>query len=224
MKIEVIDLCKRYEARGRVITALGGISLSFAPGSLVAIVGQSGSGKTTLLNHLCGMDRPDGGRILLDGRDITTLSQDELARERRSRIGVIYQFYNLIPELSVRDNVTLPAELRGETVDEARLREILATVGLSGREEDMPAALSGGQQQRAAIARALYQEPQLLLADEPTGNLDEENSRQILSLLCALSRERGMTVIMVTHSAAVAAAADRVITLREGQVVNDERR
>lgn len=223
MEIKINGLTKIYRTGERTVTALNGVTLSFSPGESVAIVGHSGSGKTTLLNHLCGLDQPDGGSILFDGKDVTRLSQDELARARRHTVGVIYQFFNLIPELSVRDNITLPVELDGKAVDETALREILTTVGLLGREQDFPSALSGGQQQRVAIARALFGHPALLLADEPTGNLDEENGMEILELLCRLNRERGITLITVTHSAAVAARMGRVITLREGSVVSDER-
>ena len=223
MRIELHALTKKYRVRGRETAALDGISLTIASGELVAVIGRSGSGKSTLLNHLCGLDRADSGQILLDGKDISKAGQDDMAKERRSRIGVIYQFYNLVPELNVRDNITLPVELAGGRIDEDALHAILQTVGLDGREEDFPSALSGGQQQRVAIARALYQQPTLILADEPTGNLDEESSREIMALLQQLHRERGMTMVIVTHSAAVAAQADRVITLHEGRVIRDER-
>ena len=223
MRIELHALTKKYRVRGRETAALDGISLTIASGELVAVIGRSGSGKSTLLNHLCGLDRADSGQILLDGKDISKAGQDDMAKERRSRIGVIYQFYNLVPELNVRDNITLPVELAGGRIDEDALHAILQTVGLDGREEDFPSALSGGQQQRVAIARALYQQPTLILADEPTGNLDEESSREIMALLQQLHRERGMTMVIVTHSAAVAAQVDRVITLHEGRVIRDER-
>lgn len=222
MGITITGLTKKYASLGSEITALGGIDLSFRDGELVAIVGESGSGKTTLLNQLCGMDTPDGGRITVDGIEITRLSANELCRLRRQKIGVIYQFYNLIPELNVRDNITLPAELDRREIDEQALAEILETVGLAGREQDFPSALSGGQQQRVAIARALFQEPSLILADEPTGNLDEKNGEDILSLLCKLNAEKRITVIIVTHSRAVADRAGRLITLRGGRVVSDE--
>lgn len=223
MRIDVRNLQKRYRSHGRETVALGGVSLSVADGEFVAICGESGSGKTTLLNLLCGMDRPDSGEVLLDGRDITRLSSDETAALRRREIGVIYQFYNLIPELNIRDNITLPTELDGREADGAALQEILAAVGLAGREQDFPSALSGGQQQRAAIARALYGGPRLILADEPTGNLDEKNAEEILSLLCRLNRERKVTLVAVTHSQAVAARADRRIIMENGQAVCDEK-
>ena len=222
MGIKIKDLTKKYDSFGTEITALGGVNLTFNDGELVAIIGESGSGKTTLLNQLCGMDVPDKGEIVIDGIDLTKLSSDELCKMRRSKIGVVYQFYNLIPELNIRDNITLPVELDGNKVDEDELSEILKTVGLFGRERDFPSALSGGQQQRVAIARALYQKPSLILADEPTGNLDEKNSEDILGLLCKLNEEKKITVIIVTHSKVVADRARRLISLKNGQVISDE--
>ena len=222
MGIRITNLTKKYDSFGTEITALGGVNLTFGDGELVAIIGESGSGKTTLLNQLCGMDVPDKGEIIIDGINLTKLSSDELCKMRRSKIGVIYQFYNLIPELNIRDNITLPVELDGGKVDEGELEEILKTVGLLGRERDFPSALSGGQQQRVAIARALFQKPSLILADEPTGNLDEKNSEDILELLCKLNEGRKITVIIVTHSKVVADRARRLISLKNGQVIRDE--
>ena len=222
MGIKIKDLTKKYDSFGTEITALGGVNLTFNDGELVAIIGESGSGKTTLLNQLCGMDVPDKGEIIIDGIDLTRLSSNELCKMRRSKIGVVYQFYNLIPELNIRDNITLPVELDGGNVDENELSEILKTVGLFGRERDFPSALSGGQQQRVAIARALFQKPSLILADEPTGNLDEKNSEDILGLLCKLNEEKKITVIIVTHSKVVADRAKRLISLKNGQVISDE--
>ena len=222
MGIKIKDLTKKYDSFGTEITALGGVNLTFNDGELVAIIGESGSGKTTLLNQLCGMDVPDKGEIIIDGIDLTRLSSNELCKMRRSKIGVVYQFYNLIPELNIRDNITLPVELDGGNVDENELSGILKTVGLFGRERDFPSALSGGQQQRVAIARALFQKPSLILADEPTGNLDEKNSEDILELLCKLNEENKITVIIVTHSKVVADRAGRLISLKNGQVVSDE--
>ena len=222
MGIKIKDLTKKYDSFGTEITALGGVNLTFNDGELVAIIGESGSGKTTLLNQLCGMDVPDNGEIIIDGINLTKLSSNDLCKMRRSKIGVVYQFYNLIPELNIRDNITLPVELGGGNVDENELSEILKTVGLFGRERDFPSALSGGQQQRVAIARALYQKPSLILADEPTGNLDEKNSEDILGLLCKLNEEKKITVIIVTHSKVVADRAKRLISLKNGQVISDE--
>ena len=222
MGIKIKDLTKKYDSFGTEITALGGVNLTFNDGELVAIIGESGSGKTTLLNQLCGMDVPDNGEIIIDGINLTKLSSNDLCKMRRSKIGVVYQFYNLIPELNIRDNITLPVELDGGNVDENELSEILKTVGLFGRERDFPSALSGGQQQRVAIARALFQKPSLILADEPTGNLDEKNSEDILGLLCKLNEEKKITVIIVTHSKVVADRANRLISLKNGQVISDE--
>ena len=222
MGIKITNLTKKYDSFGTEIVALGGVNLTFKDGELVAIIGESGSGKTTLLNQLCGMDVPDKGEIIIHGIDLTRLSSNELCKMRRSKIGVVYQFYNLIPELNIRDNITLPVELDGGKVDEDELSEILKTVGLFGRERDFPSALSGGQQQRVAIARALYQKPSLILADEPTGNLDEKNSEDILGLLCKLNEEKKITVIIVTHSKVVADRAKRLISLKNGQVISDE--
>ena len=222
MGIKVTNLTKKYDSFGTEITALGGVNLTFNDGELVAIIGESGSGKTTLLNQLCGMDVPDKGEIIIDGINLTKLSSNDLCKMRRSKIGVVYQFYNLIPELNIRDNIILPVELDGSNVDEDELSEILKTVGLFGRERDFPSALSGGQQQRVAIARALFQKPSLILADEPTGNLDEKNSEDILGLLCKLNEEKKITVIIVTHSKVVADRAKRLISLKNGQVISDE--
>ena len=171
----------------------------------------------------CGLDAPDRGSIHLDKEIVTKMSQKKLAQLRRRKVGIIYQFYNLVPELTVGENVTLPVELDGEAPDMERLSRILDTVRLSGRENSYPANLSGGQQQRVAIARALYGNPSLILADEPTGNLDAENSSEVLSLLAELNREHNVTLIVVTHSKEVAASAKRVVTLRDGRVVTDER-
>ena len=222
MGIKITNLTKKYDSFGTEIVALGGVNLTFNEGELVAIIGESGSGKTTLLNQLCGMDIPDKGEIIIDGIDLTRLSSNELCKMRRSKIGVVYQFYNLIPELNIRDNITLPVELDGGKVEEDELSEILQTVGLFGRERDFPSALSGGQRQRVAIARALFQKPSLILADEPTGNLDEKNSEDILGLLCKLNEEKKITVIIVTHSKVVADRAKRLISLKNGQVISDE--
>ena len=221
--IEIRNLCKRYDTADGVVVALDDVSLSVGDGEFVAVVGQSGSGKTTLLNMIGGLDVPDRGSIHLDKEIVTKMSQKKLAQLRRRKVGIIYQFYNLVPELTVGENVTLPVELDGEAPDMERLSRILDTVRLSGRENSYPANLSGGQQQRVAIARALYGNPSLILADEPTGNLDAENSSDVLSLLAELNREHNVTLIVVTHSKEVAASAKRVVTLRDGRVVTDER-
>lgn len=221
--LHIQNLNKTYSTASGEIVALDNLSLVIPGGDFVAIVGRSGSGKTTLLNMIAGLDHPDSGTILFDGTEITSLSPNQAALLRRKQIGVVYQFYNLIPELNVEENITLPTELNGEPVDRDRLARILAAVGLTGRESAYPNTLSGGQQQRVAIARALFGRPSLLLADEPTGNLDSENSREILRLLTEANRQQGVTVVVVTHSDEVAAAADRTVTLADGRLAGDRR-
>lgn len=221
--LHIQNLNKTYSTASGEIVALDNLSLVIPRGDFVAIVGRSGSGKTTLLNMIAGLDHPDSGTILFDGTEITSLSPNQAALLRRKQIGVVYQFYNLISELNVEENITLPTELNGEPVDRDRLARILAAVGLTGRESAYPNTLSGGQQQRVAIARALFGRPSLLLADEPTGNLDSENSREILRLLTEANRQQGVTVVVVTHSDEVAAAADRTVTLADGRLAGDRR-
>ena len=221
--LHIQNLNKTYSTASGEIVALDNLSLVIPGGDFVAIVGRSGSGKTTLLNMIAGLDHPDSGTIFFDGTEITSLSPNQAALLRRKQIGVVYQFYNLIPELNVEENITLPTELNGEPVDRDRLARILAAVGLTGRESAYPNTLSGGQQQRVAIARALFCRPSLLLADEPTGNLDSENSREILRLLTEANRQQGVTVVVVTHSDEVAAAADRTVTLADGRLAGDRR-
>lgn len=221
--LKICDLNKKYTTVDGDIIALDHVSLQIKDGEYVAIVGKSGSGKTTLLNMIGGLDIPDSGSIALDQTVITKLSSRQAALLRRRKIGVIYQFYNLIPELNVKENITLPTELDGGEIDAAWLTKILQTVGLNGRENAYPDTLSGGQQQRVAIARALFNKPLLLLADEPTGNLDAENSAEVLHLLDEMHRQLGLTILVVTHSDAVAGRADRVITISDGKVVDDRR-
>ena len=221
--LKICDLNKKYTTVDGDIIALDHVSLQIKDGEYVAIVGKSGSGKTTLLNMIGGLDIPDSGSIALDQTVITKLSSRQAALLRRRKIGVIYQFYNLIPELNVKENITLPTELDGGEIDAAWLTKILQTVGLDGRENAYPDTLSGGQQQRVAIARALFNKPLLLLADEPTGNLDAENSAEVLHLLDEMHTQLGLTILVVTHSDAVAGRADRVITISNGKVVDDRR-
>lgn len=222
--LEIRALSKRYQTADEEVVALDDLSLRVRRGEFVAIVGRSGSGKTTLLNMIGGLDIPDSGSILLDGVDVARLSAAKTAVLRRRKVGIIYQFYNLIPELTVRENIILPTELDAAAVDEDWLAEILRIVGLSDRAQAYPNTLSGGQQQRVAIARALFAKPAILLADEPTGNLDGENSREVLGLLQMMKEQYGITVLIVTHSDAVAAAADRVITVCGGRITDDRRR
>lgn len=221
--LKISGLKKKYSTLDGEITALDGVSFAAGDGEFIAIVGKSGSGKSTLLNMIGGLDIPDGGSILLDGTDIVKLSNKQTAKLRRQKIGIIYQFYNLIPELNVSENITLPTELDGGEIDRDRLSDILKAVGLDGRENAYPNTLSGGQQQRVAIARALYNKPSLILADEPTGNLDAENGAEIMRLLKDMNKQSGATVLIVTHSESVAREADRVITISDGRIADDRR-
>ena len=222
--IHISGLNKRYFTVDGEITALDNVSLDIKKGEFIAIIGKSGSGKTTLLNMIAGLDNPDSGSIRLDNADVAKMTGKQTAILRRQKIGVIYQFYNLIPELNVVENITLPTELDQKTIDKEWLGEILQTVGLAGRENAYPTALSGGQQQRAAIARALFGKPSLILADEPTGNLDNENSAEVMKLLKTMNEKYGITILIVTHSDAVAEQAQRVIAIADGQIVSDRRK
>ncbi len=223
MFLQISNLSKKYSTLDGEVIALDSVSLKINNGEFVAIVGKSGSGKTTLLNMVGGLDNPDSGSILLDGTDIVKLSDKQTAILRRQKIGVIYQFYNLIPELNISENITLPTELDDGEVNREWLSEILSIVGLSGREQAYPNALSGGQQQRVAIARALFGKPSLILADEPTGNLDNENGVEVLRLLKYMNEQLGATIIVVTHSDSVASEAKRVITIANGKITSDRR-
>ena len=203
--IHISNLNKRYFTVDGEITALDNVSLDIAGGEFIAIIGKSGSGKTTLLNMIAGLDNPDSGSIMLNNADVTKMTGKQTAVLRRREIGVIYQFYNLIPELNIVENITLPTELDGSPIDSEWLAEILKIVGLSGRENAYPTALSGGQQQRAAIARALFSKPSLILADEPTGNLDNENSAEVMKLLKAMNEEQNLEWLPLTLLFAAAA-------------------
>lgn len=225
--LTIRNLTKTYPSErvsAEDIVALDRVSIHVPKGDFAAVMGRSGSGKSTLLNMIAGLDDPNEGEILLDGLNITKLSRGKTAALRRQKIGVVYQFYNLVPELTVEENILLPSELDGRETDPAWLAEILSVMGLAGREEDYPHTLSGGQQQRVAVARALYQRPDLLLADEPTGNLDGENSREVMRLLTLLNAEYGVTILLVTHSEEIAAYAKRLIRMEGGRVAEDVRR
>lgn len=213
-------LTRRFREGGRVHAVLDGVDLDIQDGACAAIIGRSGSGKSTLLNLLSGIDRPDGGTIELDGREIGHLGEPARTELRRECIGFVYQFFNLIPTLSVEENVRLPLELNGVRGGEARRRSLamLERVGLGSRSASALDRLSGGEQQRVAIARALVHEPRLVLADEPTGNLDDATTREIVPLLTALVRERDAMLLVVTHDRALAAVADRVWELRDGRL------
>jgi putative ABC transport system ATP-binding protein len=221
--IEVICLTRTIQTPTHKVEILRGIDLAIPRGQFVAIMGPSGSGKSTLLGLLAGLDSATGGQILLDGEDITGLSEDRMAGVRGRKIGFVFQSFQLIPTLTAEENVLLPAELAGAGREAAaRARELLTRVGLADRLDHYPVQLSGGEQQRVALARAFITRPPILLADEPTGNLDGRTGEQVLELLLELNRREGATLVMVTHDAALAAHADRVITLRDGLVVSDK--
>ena len=218
--IRVEALSKEYLSGGRPLAVLKDITLEIPTGELAAIVGPSGSGKTTLLGLLAGLDRPTRGRVIVDGTDLTTLSEDGLAAFRAERVGVVVQSFHLIPTLSARENVEVPLELRGEEAG-SRADELLARVGLQGREHHYPAQLSGGEQQRVALARAFSNRPRILFADEPTGNLDQATGQRVVEILLELNRELGTTTVLVTHDLELARLTRRIIRLADGAVVGD---
>ncbi len=220
--LKLNNLSKVYGKGDTQIKALDDISFSVEKGEFVAIVGPSGSGKSTLLHILGGVDIPSSGQVLVDGTDICALDQTKLAIFRRRQIGLIYQFYNLIPILNVEENITLPLLLDERSLDEARLKEIVATLGLADRVRHLPNQLSGGQQQRVSIGRALINNPALVLADEPTGNLDSSNAKEIMSLLKLSNQRYHQTLIVVTHDHDIALQAGRIITFGDGRIVRDE--
>ena len=210
-------LTKIYGKGNTSVTAVNDLSLSVAQGEFVAVVGSSGSGKSTLLHMLGGVDQPTEGKVWIQGEDIYTLSTEKLAIFRRRQIGLIYQFFNLIPTLNVEENITLPCELDGQTVDKKRLDKLIDELGLNGRKTHLPEELSGGQQQRVSIGRALINRPAIVLADEPTGNLDKKNSDEIVELLRRANQEYRQTIIMITHNLEIAKTADRVIVIEDGK-------
>ncbi len=220
--LEVNNLSKVYGRGDTQIKALDNVSFTVEEGDFVAIVGASGSGKSTLLHILGGVDTPSSGQVRVDGTDICALDQTKLAVFRRRQIGLIYQFYNLIPILNVEENITLPLLLDGRGLDEARLNELVTTLGLADRVGHLPNQLSGGQQQRVSIGRALINNPALVLADEPTGNLDSATSNEILSLLKLSNQRYHQTLIVVTHDRDIALQADRIISFGDGRIVRDE--
>lgn len=223
MKIlEVTNLSKTYGTGETQVKALDNVSLSVESGEFVAIIGPSGSGKSTLLHILGGVDVPTSGSVVINGVDISNLDETALAIFRRRQIGLIYQFYNLIPILTVKENLTLPLLLDGRKPDERVVDDLLKTLGLTERVNHLPNQLSGGQQQRVSIGRALINNPVLMLADEPTGNLDSENSREIVSLLRKFNKENNQTVIIITHDERIAMSADRVISIEDGKITRDE--
>ncbi len=221
--LRVENLNKTYGKGENQVKAVDNISFSVQKGEFVAIIGASGSGKSTLLHLIGGVDRPTSGKVFIDGKDIYTLNDDNLAIFRRRQIGLIYQFYNLIPVLNVAENITLPTKLDGRDVDERRLNDLLKTLGLEKRKYNLPNQLSGGQQQRVSIGRAMMNEPALMLADEPTGNLDSKASEEIISLLRLSNKKYNQTVIVITHDEKIALEADRIITIDDGKIIKDER-
>ncbi len=220
--LKVENLTKVYGKGENEVRALNGVSFSVEKGDFVAIIGPSGSGKSTLLHTLGGVDRPTGGKVLVNGQDVYSRSDEQIAVFRRREVGLIYQFYNLIPVLNVEENMSLPVLLDGRNVNRDRLRELIRELDLVGREKHLPNQLSGGQQQRVSIGRALMNSPSIVLADEPTGNLDSKNSHEIVDLLKRMNREYNQTLIMITHDESIALQARRIIAIEDGKIVRDE--
>lgn len=221
--LKVKNLCKTYGKGNTLVKALDNVSFSVEKGEFVAIVGASGSGKSTLLHLLGGVDHPTSGEIIIDGENVYKLNENNLAIFRRRQVGLIYQFYNLIPILNVEENITLPILLDGRTPDKDYLKELIDILGLKNRINHLPNELSGGQQQRVSIGRALMNRPALLLADEPTGNLDSKASHDIIELLKMSNEKYKQTIIMITHDYNLALNADRIITIEDGKIVSDEK-
>lgn len=217
--LETQNLKKIYGAGETAVHALDGVDFSVEEGEFVSIVGTSGSGKSTLLHMLGGLDRPTEGKVLVDGKDIFSLKDDELTIFRRRKIGFVFQAYNLVPVLNVYENVVLPIELDGNRIDQEYVGRVLQTLGLTEKKYSLPSQLSGGQQQRAAIARALSAKPAIVLADEPTGNLDSRTSQDVLSLLKVTGEKFGQTIVMITHNEEIAQLADRIIRIEDGRIV-----
>lgn len=222
--LSIEHLTRVYGTGDTAVTALDDVSFTVEAGEFIAIIGSSGSGKSTLMHLMGGVDRPTSGTVKLQGQDIFARNDEQLAVFRRREVGLIYQFYNLIPVLNVVENMTLPVLMDGRSVNEQRLSALVRALGLTGREHCLPNQLSGGQQQRVAIGRALMNAPSVVLADEPTGNLDSKNSAEIMSLLRASNKQFKQTLIVITHDEDVALMADRVIAIEDGRIVRDERR
>ncbi|MDU1443041.1 MAG: ABC transporter ATP-binding protein [Clostridium cochlearium] len=220
--LKTIDLCKSYGSGDTKVNALKNINISINEGEFVAVVGASGSGKSTLLHLLGGVDKPTSGKVIVDGSDIYTLSEKELAVFRRRKVGFIFQFYNLIPVLTAEENIVLPILLDNKKVDKKYEEELINILGLKHRRNHFPSELSGGQQQRVSIGRALAYKPSIILADEPTGNLDSKNSKEIIELLRFSVQKYHQTLIIITHDLNIASQADRIITVEDGCVVKDE--
>jgi putative ABC transport system ATP-binding protein len=220
MRVE--NLTKVYGKGENEVRALDGVSFSVEKGEFVAVIGPSGSGKSTLLHILGGVDRPTGGKVFMDGKDVYAQNEEQLAIFRRRQVGLIYQFYNLIPVLNVTENITLPVLMDGQKVNQNRLAELMTTLNLTGRENHLPNQLSGGQQQRVSIGRALMNAPAVVLADEPTGNLDSKSSREIVELLKVSNEKYGQTLLVITHDESIALQADRILSIEDGKITRDE--
>ena len=222
--LKAVNLTKIYGKGENQVRALDGVSLSVEQGQFAAVVGTSGSGKSTLLHMLGGLDRPDKGKVYVDGKDIFSLKEEALTIFRRRKIGFVFQSYNLVPVLSVYENVALPVELDGKKADRAFIEEILDTLGILQKARSLPGQLSGGQQQRAAIARALASRPSILLCDEPTGNLDSRTSQDVLGVLKLSGQKFGQTIVMITHNEEIAQMADRIIRIEDGRILSSRGR
>lgn len=220
--LEVKDLCKVYGEGDTAVHAVDHVSFEVEKGEFVAIVGASGSGKSTLMNLIGGIDRPTGGKVMIDGKDLYALSESERAIFRRRNIGMIFQFYNLIPTLTAEENIMLPFLLDKRRPEKAKVKELLALLGLEARATHLPSALSGGQQQRVSIGRALINDPAFILADEPTGNLDSQSGREVMALLQMANRKYHQTVLLITHDERIALSADRILTIGDGKLLRDE--
>ncbi len=219
--LKVENLCKQYGKGENKVIALDNVSFTVNKGEFVAIVGASGSGKSTLLHLIGGVDRPTSGKVFIDGKDIYKFNDDELAIFRRRQVGLIYQFYNLIPILNVEENITLPLKLDNRNIDKQRLDELIKVLGLEERRTHLPNELSGGQQQRTSIGRAMITNPAIILADEPTGNLDSKASDEIVALLKKSNKDYKQTIIMITHNLEIAKVADRIIKIEDGKIVEE---
>ena len=219
--LKVENLCKQYGKGENKVTALDNVSFTVNKGEFVAIVGASGSGKSTLLHLIGGVDRPTSGKVFIDGKDIYKFNDDELAIFRRRKVWLIYQFYNLIPILNVEENITLPLKLDNKNIDKQRLDELIKVLGLEERRTHLPNELSGGQQQRTSIGRAMITNPAIILADEPTGNLDSKASDEIVTLLKKSNKDYKQTIIMITHNLEIAKVADRIIKIEDGKIVEE---
>lgn len=220
--LRVENLTKVYGKGENEVRALDGVSFSVEKGAFVAVIGPSGSGKSTLLHILGGVDRPTGGKVFMDGKDVYAQNEEQLAIFRRRQVGLIYQFYNLIPVLNVTENITLPVLMDGQKVNQNRLAELMTTLKLTGRGNHLPNQLSGGQQQRVSIGRALMNAPAVVLADEPTGNLDSKSSREIVELLKVSNEKYGQTLLVITHDESIALQADRILSIEDGKITRDE--